>query len=83
MKTISKKHEKKIQSYLPEVQTFYWRCKDFDLNKKYSVVDFETKLKGIDILTLMNMIYKKSMQNENINSITIHSGQGVLSGRYC
>lgn len=70
MKTISKKHEKKIQSYLPEVQTFYLQCKNLDLNKKYSIEGMETKIKGIDILALMNIIYKQ--KNENTNHFTVH-----------
>ena len=61
-KEVSKKHYEKIIKMHQAVQTFFLRCDDFDLNKRYSVLDIEVKLKGIDVLTIIDWIYKDREQ---------------------
>jgi hypothetical protein len=58
-KMTSEKHAKKIETFLPEVQRFYLLCKDFDLNGKYKVDGFEEKIKGIDLLKIMDLMKRE------------------------
>ena len=71
-KYISEEHSKKIKSYLPEVQMFYLRCKDLDLEKEYSVAGFESKLKGIDLLAMMDIIMRE--KKDPTNGLTVKGG---------
>jgi len=57
-KEVSKKYYEKIKGMNENIQQFFLICKDFDLNKRYPVQGCETKLKGIDILWIMDLIYK-------------------------
>jgi len=52
------KYADKLQSFCPEVQNFYRLCKDLDVEKEYDVAGFENKIKGIDLLKIMDIIYQ-------------------------
>lgn len=54
VKEVTKEHQEKILSMDIDVQSFYLRCNDFDLNKKYPVEGFETEFTGMDILVMMD-----------------------------
>jgi hypothetical protein len=71
-KIVSEKHAKKIQSFLPVVQQFFHCCDSLDLNKKYSVAGLESKIKGIDLLVIMDMMIR---ERENpLNGLTMKYG---------
>ena len=53
-KEVTKEQQGKILSMDVDVQSFFLRCNDFDLLKKYPVADFETEFTGMDILVMMH-----------------------------
>jgi len=83
-KEVSKKHYNKIKLMHENVQRFFVLCKDYDLNKRYSVTGFEIKLKGIDILYIMDIIYKdRDDPTRNLvlkNNLLYYTNQGKCVG---
>jgi hypothetical protein len=57
-KEVSKKHYLKIKDMERNIQEFFLFVKDFDLNKRYKVQQFETHIKGIDLLMINDLIMK-------------------------
>ena len=77
-KMTSEEHAKKIESFLPEVQRFYLLCKDFDLNGKYKVDGFDEKVKGIDLLKIMDL-----MKREERKPAAVPTFQNQLFNHSC
>jgi len=83
-KEVSKKHYNKINLMHENVQRFFVLCEDYDLNKRYSVTGFDLKLKGIDILYILDIIYKD--RDDPTRNLTLegnlfyHTKQGKCVG---
>ena len=71
-KEVSKKYYDKIKAFNRNVQMFFLLCNDFDLNKRYPVKGFDLKIKGIDLLTIMDIV-EKDRENPT-RSLTLNNG---------
>ena len=71
-KEVSKKHYDKIISMDGGTQKFFIYCNDLDLNKKYKVAQFELMIKGIDLLTILDLMVKE--RDYQMKGIAIKGG---------
>ena len=55
-KLVSKSHYDKIKSFDDNTKGFFLYCNDLDLNKSYPIQGFDGKIKGIDLLAILNIM---------------------------